>query len=449
MSDNSILLVDPLLRTKHKPLINDDKRKYDLPNGLISVASFLESKHIDSKIISMDYETIECERKDEDILYSYLEKCKPKIVGFTAYTIQYNDARRLARLVKNYDYRIKTAIGGHHAMHQAEDVLSEGIFDAVVIGEGEVTFYEYLKSTLEPDTLTNIDGLAWIDNHKRIHKNAKRERLDGSRIPDPNYRLLPEKLVKNANIYIITTRGCHHNCNFCVSSSQYGGKVEARSVKSVKCEIETLAKTYNHFTMSILDETLHDRPDLSELLHALRQCYKKYGVTFFCQTRAEDVVRRPEYLPLLRGAGIKYLCIGAESASDAILRAMNKGAEYSTTLTALKIIRGSGIGTGSYWIIGHPGSSYAEEMKTRDAIESLLQDELSDYIEVAYFVPYAGSPAIADPRIVGKTENFSKYNRFEEPVVDLAGFPRRQITEIYTQIMDVLDKYNKKNLILP
>ena len=431
MLENTVLLVDPLLRTKHDGMYDDFGKQYDIPYGLLAIGSHLAVKGIDSMIVSMDFETRFRRLSDEEVLRQYLLEYNPKVVGFTSYTLQYEDAKRLAGIVREFSPEIKIVIGGHHVMHQPEEVLETGLFDAVVIGEGEASFEEYVTGVFNGTPVEKI-------------LNKPKKRLQGGEIATPNYALLPEDLVKNANIEVMTSRGCPNDCAFCSSSAQYGRRVMTRNLDSVREEITTLVRDYGHAKIGILDETLHARRDFDEFMDLLRELHEELGVTYLAQTRADAVVRRPESLEVMRKSGIVQLVIGAESASDSVLAAMNKGFRYEKVPKALEMIKAAGISTGTFWIVAHPGSSYEEEMKTKDAIDELLKRELSDYTEVNIFVPYAGTRAAGDWRIMNVETDFSRFNRTGQPVFDLDGFSREQIEQAHREIMSVLKKHERK-----
>jgi radical SAM superfamily enzyme YgiQ (UPF0313 family) len=443
MLENKIILVDPLLRKKYDGLYDDFGKQYDVPYGLLAIGSHLEAQGVDSKIVSMDYETDSKKLSDEDVLKQYLRDNNPKVVGFTSYTLQYEDAKRLARSVREYDPNIQIVIGGHHTMHQPEEVLNAGLFDAVVIGEGEETFEEYVNNVFNETQIDSVSGIAYKTKEGVVKRNNPRMRLQGDVIITPNYALLPDGLVKDANIEVMTSRGCCFDCSFCSSSAQYGRKVETRSLDSVREEITALVEQYGQKEIGILDETLHARSDFNEFMEVLKELNRELGVTYLAQTRADAVLRNPESLSRMKESGIVSLVIGAESGSDSVLKWMNKRSNYENVPKALELIKNSGIGTGTFWIVGHPGSSYEEEMKTKDAIENLLHRDLSDYTEVNVFMPYEGTRAAKLVTI--RTKNTSDYNRSEEPVHDLDGFQREQIKQAYLEIISVLKKYGRKN----
>jgi radical SAM superfamily enzyme YgiQ (UPF0313 family) len=441
---DNILLVDPLLRTKYNGLLDDFNKKYDIPYGLLAIGSYLKTKGIESKIISMDYETDSRNQSDQDVLKQYLVENNPKVVGFTSYTLQYEDTKRLANVVNVFNPDIRVIIGGHHAMHQPEKVLETGLFDAVVLGEGEKTLEEFVSRLYSNEPIEDVKGIAYLNNDEIIINKTK-ERLEGGEISIPDYSLLPKELVKNANIEIMTSRGCPYDCSFCSSPAQYGRKVKTRSLDSVKSEIENIVRDYGHERIGILDETLHARKDFKELMQTLKEVHNNFGVEYLSQTRADLVVKNPSSLRLMKDTGIVSLIIGAESASDIVLKEMNKQSSYENVPKALELIKSAGIKPGTFWIIGHPGSSYKEEMKTKQAIEELLKKDLSDYTEANLFIPYLGAKASKDPRITKIDSDLSKFNRTSEPVFDLEEFSKEEIKQAYIDIIRVIKRYKRNN----
>ncbi len=444
---SQILLVDSISENKCYEKSDTFAKKYtfskmyDIPYGLLALASYLKIKHITVKIISLDYEVEKKDKSDEEILIEYLKNVNPKIVGFSAYTWQFNDCKRLAKIVRNYNKDIKIVIGGCHAMYKIEEVLQTKLFDIVVIGEGERTLTEYILHLSSSNLLRDIKGIAYLNSNGKIVITSKRERLEGNEIAPIDYSLLPFGLVKNANIWISTSRGCPYNCSFCSRVTQDGKIVRVRPLNYVKDEIEILIKKYKHKKIHITDETFHIRKDFDEFLKLLGYFYKEYGMIYTVQTRADAVLQKPDLLKIMKSSGINTMFIGAESASEKVLKEMNKGITYQQVLEALKLIKKNRIKSGTYWIIGHPGSSYEEELKTKKAIIQLLDKKLSNYVEVSIFTPFPGSRASKDSRINWIDPNFSKFNSISTPVFSLVNFPKKEIKKAYLEIIKLMENY--------
>jgi len=98
----------------------------------------------------------------EDVLAAF----QPDLVAVTCLTTEVYNAQDLLRQVKAGRPQVFTVVGGLHASLVPED-FQHPYVDAIVIGEGEVTFRELLE-TLDrtwPDrpgeALAAVDGLAW------------------------------------------------------------------------------------------------------------------------------------------------------------------------------------------------------------------------------------------------------------------------------------------------
>ncbi|RUA28491.1 MAG: hypothetical protein DSY76_04305, partial [Bacteroidetes bacterium] len=78
-------------------------------------------------------------------------------------------------------------------------------------------------------------------------------------------------------------------------------------------------------------------------------------------------------------------------------------------------------------------------------IEELVSKGLVDYVEVNIFVPYPGSSAASDKRILKIDEDTSKFYRMGYPVFDLEGFPREDIRKAFLEITEMLKSYGYEN----
>ena len=112
---------------------------------------------------------------------SWLKDCLPPVVGFSVYTWNAAEFIDLIRRIRQSCPEIWIILGGPH-VQQVEDYLLVDPIDAVVMGEGEFTFVEWLD-TAHLKSWRDIQGLAFVEDGK-IVKNASRPRtLDLSVFP--------------------------------------------------------------------------------------------------------------------------------------------------------------------------------------------------------------------------------------------------------------------------
>ncbi|MDR1663784.1 MAG: cobalamin B12-binding domain-containing protein, partial [Clostridiales bacterium] len=132
---------------------------------------------------------------------------KPDAVGFSCYGWNMEKTVRVASALRKLLPGIKIIFGGPEMAAEHEEYLARGIADAVIRGEGEQAFYEWLAD--------------WRSRQKGTG-SAKRGDipaavpLDLSRLPFPYPRDLSG--LENKIIYYEASRGCPFSCGYCLSS---------------------------------------------------------------------------------------------------------------------------------------------------------------------------------------------------------------------------------------
>jgi radical SAM superfamily enzyme YgiQ (UPF0313 family) len=183
---------------------------------------------------------------------------------------------------------------------------------------------------------------------------------------------------------LVTTRGCPYHCNWCAKPI-YGQRYTARSPESVVGEIGWLKRTYHPDHLSIADDIFGLNPGWIERF-ALLAAEQDAVVPFKCLLRADGV--SDEVARALRRAGCRTAWIGAESGSQRILDAMEKGIRVEQIADAARRLRAEGIEVGFFLQFGYPG-------ETRDDIDDtlrMLRDCQPDDIGVSVSYPLPGTP---------------------------------------------------------
>jgi anaerobic magnesium-protoporphyrin IX monomethyl ester cyclase len=107
------------------------------------------------------------------------------------------------------------------------------------------------------------------------------------------------------------------------------------------------------------------------------------AVRFTIQTRADLISE--SMAQALQRAGCYEAWIGAESGSQGVLDAMNKGTTVSQILTARERFRSAGIRVGFFIQLGYLGEQLADILATRDLLETARPDEIG--VSVSYPLP--------------------------------------------------------------
>lgn len=239
---------------------------------------------------------VELELFDEGITDVSLE-LDVDLVGLTVIT---GTARRAYELADHFRKRgITVVLGGPHVTLIPEDAAPHA--DAVVVGYAEDSWPQLLRDFASGGLKSRYDQAAGLDLADRPF--ARRE-------------LLPSQRYLTSNVFE-ATRGCIHNCDFCVVPTAWGRKPYQKPVGQVISDIRQHgARKLIFVDLNIIADRNYAR-DLFTALISLR--IQWYGLATVLL--ADDA----ELLGLAELSGCKGLLMGLESISTQNLRLSHKG----------------------------------------------------------------------------------------------------------------------------
>ena len=290
----------------------------------------------------------------EPDLKKELESFQPDVVGTTSYTPGVYMAQKVLQNVKAYNPEILTVIGGHHATVMPKDFNKEYI-DAIVIGEGEVTFKELVDAYENKTDFSKVDGIALPQNGNLIFTQPRAliENLDETPLPA---RHLVEKYRKEyfrqtwrPVASLMTSRGCPYRCNFCALWKIADGKYRTRSPESVVDEIASVDGRYIEFADDNTLQNVKRTENICELIKE-RGIQKKYKLF----ARSDIVVKQPDIIEKWKEIGLELILIGFESFRDSELKEMNKATTVAINNEAIRILHENDVEIAAYFIV-NPG----------------------------------------------------------------------------------------------
>ena len=281
-------------------------------------------------------------------------------------------------------------VSGSDATDRYEMYLNEGA-DLILLGEAEMTLFE-LVNTIEENRVDfiNIEGLAFKQNNavvKTARRNVIKE-LDA--LPYPAWDIIDmepyrKMWMKHAGYFSMnmgTTRGCPFKCNWCAKPI-YGNRYNSRSPANVVNELIMLKEKFGFDHIWFCDDIFGLKPgwvkEFADLVSA-----NKLSFTFKIQGRV-DLMLQENNIQHLSGAGCSNVWMGAESGSQKILDAMDKGTTVEQIYSATRLLKKNGINPSFFIQFGYPGESREDIEATIQMINELLPYEIG--ISVSYPLP--------------------------------------------------------------
>jgi anaerobic magnesium-protoporphyrin IX monomethyl ester cyclase len=280
---------------------------------------------------------------------------------------------------------------GADVTDHATDYLDHGA-DYAVVGEGDETVCEVLEALASGGALSGIAGLVYRDEDGTLVSTGQREVMrDLDALPPPARDLIDVERYRSAwqrhgrfSMNLVTSRGCPFHCNWCAKPI-WGQRYNVRSPASVVQEIAEL-RALGAGHLWFMDDILGIKPGwLAELADGLEA--RGLQTPFKCLSRA-DLLLRAGDIDALKRAGCEMVWIGAESGSQSVLDAMEKGTTVGQIREAARRLREAGIGVAFFLQFGYPGETWDDIEATLQLVRDCEPDDVG--MSVSY--PLPGTP---------------------------------------------------------
>src|SRR5215204_111452 len=274
-----------------------------------------------------------------------------------------------------------------------EEYLQKGA-DFILLGEGEVTLLELLNNiTAGNGDFTQIQGLALQQHGSPVKTTARNVMRDLDALPFPAWDIIDlepyrKMWMASAGYFSMnmgTTRGCPFKCNWCAKPI-YGNRYNSRSPQNVVTELKMLKERYHFDHIWFCDDIFGLKPGwVDEFANLIEK--ENVHFKFKIQARA-DLLLHENYVRDLARAGCDNIWMGAESGSQTILDAMDKGTTVEQIHESTKLIRKYGMKPSFFIQFGYIGETKEDIKKTIRMINKLLPYEIG--ISVSYPLPGTG-----------------------------------------------------------
>jgi len=274
-----------------------------------------------------------------------------------------------------------------------EMYLSAGA-DFILLGEAEMTLLALVNSISKKETdFFNIEGLAFKHNNAVVKTARRNVMKDLDTLPFPAWNLVDMEPYRNMwlkhagyfSMNMGTTRGCPFKCNWCAKPI-YGNRYNSRSPENVVAELKMLKEKYQFRHIWFCDDIFGLKPGW---VNSFANLVEKNNLHFkFKMQGRVDLLLQENNIKDLARAGCDNIWMGAESGSQKILDAMDKGTTVEQIYEATRLLKKTGIKPSFFIQFGYLEETRADIEKTIAMINELLPYEIG--ISVSYPLPGTG-----------------------------------------------------------
>jgi radical SAM superfamily enzyme YgiQ (UPF0313 family) len=280
------------------------------------------------------------------------------------------------------------AVSGSDATDHPDVYLHAGA-NAVILGEGEVTLSELVDALRGERPIASVHGIAYLENAHVTRTPARPFMRSLDDLPRPAWDLVDVDRYRRVwrahhryhAMNIATTRGCPFHCNWCAKPI-YGQRYAVRAAPNVVDEIAWLKADFAPDQLSVVDDVFGLQPGWVDTFaeHIERSGAR---IPFKCLMRADQV--NGSVATALRHAGCRMVWMGAESGSQTVLDAMDKGVTVAQIKDAVRHLHQTGIQVGMFLQFGYPGETWEDVEKTLALVRETGPDDIG--VSVSYPLP--------------------------------------------------------------
>jgi len=387
-------------------------------HGLASLSSRLKEAGHATRLVNLNENLPPVPTRAE--VFELVRSWSPGLIGFSCLTQQYRAAVELAEWLRAEAERQSVAlpplvVGGIHPTMVPQEVMADGVWDHVGVGECEDALLE-LASSLERgerrDDVRNFvswqggtrPAQAGRGTHGAEHwrHNPVGEFPDFANLPEPDYELFDTQRItdqKQGWFGLMSSRGCPYRCTYCLNHKIVDRYKEelGRNVKNIGffrfrpadkmlAEIRGVLARYQNIGTFILDDDLFTQ----NVPHALEFCelYERsgIGVPFVVNSHVKQLDER--VAEALARAGCRILKLGIESGSLRVRKEVLK--RHMTQKDILETVAGAErhrLHSSGFLMIGLPTETHAERWETVDV---LAQSRIGRF-RTSWFYPFPGT----------------------------------------------------------
>ena len=368
------------------------------PIGLGYIATAIKNAGFDFDLLDID-----AHRYTEEQIEDFIRKKKYDVICMGCVVTGYKIVKTLAAIARKYHPHSKIVVGNSVATSIVSTLLTRTETDIAVMGEGDETIVDLLKSMAESKSLDEVRGIYFIKNGKLFHTGARPVIKDISSLPFIDRSIFDTEIYiescrKRVNepapiprdqiraLQVSTARGCIAKCTFCYHNFQ-GTPFRFRTAESIIKEIKHLIKEYALNYIFFWDDlTFGSKQQVLEF----SQKVLDEGIRFYwianCRANLFQSDEDIFIIEKAKEAGCAGLTYALESADPLILKDMNKNITVEQFSKQSGLIKKAGIPIWTSVVFGYPRETPETIRRT---FEVCIENEI--FPSAGYLQPYPGS----------------------------------------------------------
>jgi radical SAM superfamily enzyme YgiQ (UPF0313 family) len=329
-----------------------------------------------------------------DIAVENMDESALRLARFVGISVPMHTALRLgvrvAGLIRAMNPACHICFYGLYASINAEYLL-QWLADSVVGGEYEIPLRSLIETLDRGQAISLLKGVS--SRNRVVGPSLQRVYAStASAIPHPipsraglptldHYARLEQNGTERLVGYVEASRGCLHHCLHCPIVPVYDGRLflvpEAVVLEDIRRQVHAGA---THITFG--DPDFLNGPGHS--MSIVRAMHEEFShLTFDFTAKIEHLLKRRALIPDLAAQGCLFVISAVESFSDHVLERLHKGHTGADIITALGILRETGIALRPSFVAFTPWTSLNDYLLMLDMVEAHDLIDATDPVQLS------------------------------------------------------------------
>ncbi len=305
-----------------------------------------------------------------------IKEIQPGMVMVSSmFTPYHQEAERSMTIAREVIPEAFIAAGGHHPTLHPDYLVTEGLADFVITGEGEIPAVLLARAVESGQSFNEVPGLVRIEGGEVLRNRPFHP--DPDELPLPARDLLLNRdfsFYRSRGVSIVAGRGCPNRCAFCTAREVFGPGRRCRRTESIIGEITGCVERHGVNIINFEDDNLFaDRIKGIELLQALDdlQEQKKIRLDLTAMNGISLEHVDDEILGLMKQAGFREINVSLVSVSSRVQEKSGRPFDSKKFRHIVLAADKLDLHVRAYFILGLPDQTNEEIEETINFLEEM------------------------------------------------------------------------------